>query len=114
MDETRKRFEEFCAEKGLEPSDRDYFFWVSALQTTREQIPVAYGYFGAGGEVLQLLDFIQPDRRPKPVPLYESPVANVPRPDIPAATLKSVWQTYFAEDGDLIGFANFIQNYMRR
>jgi hypothetical protein len=113
-DQTRAKFDAFCKEKDLEPTDRDYFFWLSALQTTREQEPVAYGYFGSSGEVLQMLDFIQPDRKPKPVPLYASPMANVPRPDIPIETLRHVWQQYYSKDGDLIGFAIFIQNYMRR
>lgn len=113
MDE-REKFDDFCKSKGLEPTDRDFFFWLSALQTTREQEPIAYGYFGSDGEILQMLDFIEPNRRPKPVPLYSSPMANVPRADIPVETLLHVWKNYYLKDADLIGFALFIQNYMRR
>ena len=110
MDENRQKFEAFCAEKGLEPTDRDYFFWLSALQTTHEQQPAAYAYFGSDGSLLQMLDFIQPDRRPKPVPLFTKPLApGVVKPDIPIETLRHVWTQYYAPDADLIGFALWIQ-----
>lgn len=106
----RKQFDDFCTEKGLEPTDRDYFFWLSALQTTHDQQPVAFGYFGATGEVLQLLDFIEPGRRPKPTPLFAKPVApGVVKPDISPETLKQVWTQFYQPDGDLLGFALWIQ-----
>ena len=109
MDENRQKFDAFCAEKGLEGTDRDYFFWLSALQTTHNQSPVAFGYFGATGEVLQLLDFIEPGRRPKPTPLFAKPLASgVTKPDIPAETLKQVWLNYYAPD-DLMGMLLWVQ-----
>ena len=110
MDENREKFDKFCAEKGLEPTDRDYFFWLSALQTTHDQSPVAYGYFGLNGEALQILDFIQPDRKPKPTPLYAKPLASgVTKPDLSVETLRHVWTQYYMQDSDLMGFALWIQ-----
>lgn len=108
MDENRQKFDQFCKEKGLEGTDRDYYFWLSALQTTHNQSPVAFGYFGGNGEVLALLDFIEPGRKPKPTPLYAKPVAaGVTRPDIPVETLKYVLNTYYADD--LMGMLLWVQ-----
>lgn len=114
MDENRQKFDDFCKEKGIEGTDRDYFMWLSALQTTHDQSPVAYAYFGSDGSLLQMLDFISPDRKPKPVPLYSRPIAaGVYRPDIPIDTLRHVWTQYYAPDADLIGFALWIQRYIK-
>ena len=110
MDEARKKFDDFCREKGLEPTDRDYYFWLSALQTTHDQSPVAYAYFGSDGALLQMMDFIEKDRRPKPIPLFAKPMANgVVKPDIPLETLSYVWNQFYKNDLDLIGFALWIQ-----
>ena len=113
MDEARKKFDEFCAGKGIEPTDRDYFFWLSALQSTRDQEPAAYGYFGSTGELLQMLDFIQPDRRPKPVPLYALPICNVPKADVKQETLEYVWKVYYAPTGDLMGMLRWLERYIK-
>ena len=110
MDENRQKFDEFCKQKGLEPTDRDYFFWLSALQSTHDQQPVAFAYFGSDGSLLHMLDFLEPGRKPKPTPLYAKPLASgVTKPDISIDTLRHVWEKYYAPDGDLIGFALWIQ-----
>jgi hypothetical protein len=110
MDENREKFDAFCKEKGLEPTDRDYFFWLSALQTTHDQSPVAYAYFGSDGSLLHMMDFIEPGRRPKPVPLFAKPLASgVVKPDIPIETLKHVWAEYYAKDADMIGMLLWVQ-----
>lgn len=108
MDEARKKFDDFCTEKGLEPTDRDYYFWLSALQTTHDQQPLCYAYFGSDGSLLKMLDFIEPGRRPQATPLYAKPIAEgVVKPDIPIETLRHVLNTYYADD--LLGFALWIQ-----
>jgi hypothetical protein len=108
MDENRDKFEAFCKEKGLEPTDRDYFFWLSALQTTHDQQPIAYAYFGSDGSLLQMLDFIEKGRRPKATPLFAKPLApGVVKPDIPIETLRHVLNTYYSDD--LMGMLLWVQ-----
>lgn len=114
MDENREKFDAFCRDKGIEPTDRDYFFWLSALQSTHDQSPVAFGYFGSDGALLQMLDFIEKGRKPQAVPLFAKPVAcGVYKPDIPIETLRHVWTQYYSPDSDLIGFALWIQRYIK-
>jgi hypothetical protein len=108
MDENREKFDRFCAEKGLEGTDRDYFFWLSALQTTHEQSPVAFAYFGSDGSLLQMLDFIEKGRKPQATPLYAKPMASgVVKPDIPVETLQHVLSNYYSDD--LMGMLLWVQ-----
>ncbi len=114
MDENRQKFDEFCKQKGLEPTDRDYFFWLSALQSTHDQQPVAFAYYGSDGSLLHMLDFLEPGRKPKPTPLYAKPLASgVTKPDVPVETLKYVWQNYYQQDQDILGILLWLQRYIK-
>lgn len=106
-------FEAFCTQHGItDPSDRDRVFFVAGIHSTLNQSPRCYGYFGQDGSVLQLTDFIEPGRISKPVPLYASPVAAVPKPDMHMSVLEHVWKTCYAPD-DLFGFARWVERYSK-
>lgn len=109
----RKAFDAWCADQNIEPTEDRWGVWYAALQSTRNQPVAAYCYFGPGQEILQMVDFIEPNRKPLPTPLYAAPMACVPKPDVSVETLKHVWTQYYASDGDLMGMLLWLQRYIK-
>ena len=106
-------FDAFCEKHGIsDPTDRDRVFFVAGLQATLNQRPRCYGYFGQDGSVLQITDFIEPGRISRPTPLYDHPVAAVPKPDVHVSLLEHVWRSCYAPD-DHIGFARWVEKYSK-
>lgn len=110
MDEA---FLRFCQQHGIEPNDERRVFWLGALQSTREQLPVAWGCFGADGTLLSILDAIPVHMRPRPVPLYKSPVANVPKAPLTREVIDFIWREYYAADGDIEGMVRFVERHCK-
>jgi hypothetical protein len=108
MDENRQKFDEFCKQKGLEPTDRDYFFWLSALQSTHDQQPVAWAVLDHAGVPLSVMDALLPHQKPTPVPLYANPVAKVDKPALDKASVEMVMRNY---QDDPVGLALFFHRY---
>jgi hypothetical protein len=105
MQPRQQLYLDLLKEHGLEDSDERYFFWLAGLRSTVGQQPVAYGHFTASGELIQLTQFIDPQRLP--VPLYAAPVSPV-KPDIQQSVIEYVWKTHYQPD-DLVGFARWIE-----
>lgn len=108
MDEQRRKFEQVCAEAGVEPTDERFFFWMAAVKESWNQLPVGWAYLAPDGSILQISEYLDTGRFVKPIPLFTKPVAETKKPDLHESVLLQIWQKFYAPD-DIIGYAKWIE-----